>query len=185
MTLSKMDASTLLILLIAALALLILLVVLVNLRRGPGAYYVLRDTAIDADQSKRMDQLEAALGDRYRVLPRSRMADFVDVKPRISYRTRGWAMDRILDACFDFVLLDRQSPKVLGILMGDDEDQPRAKRKERKFVRKVCGKLGLPVVTLDAVLASDPDYLRNAVGHQDEAPAAVAEETLRQEPTLA
>ena len=179
-----MDGSTVLILLIAALAALILVVILVNLHRGPGAYFLLRDSALTPDDARRMDQLESALGDRYRVLPRTRLADFVDVKHRLSHRTRGWARDRILDACFDFVLLDRESNRAVGILLGDDTDLARRRRRQRTFTRQVCEKLALPVVTLDPVLASDPEYLRNAVGHQGRQQEISEESSARQEPTL-
>ncbi len=180
-----MEGTTVLMLLVVALAVLITVVILVGLRRGPAAYYELRNTHPAPDQAKRLEQLETALGDRYRVLPRSRLIDFIDVKSRLSRRTRTWAHERILEACFDFALLDRNSPKTIGILMGDDADRPRRERRQRDFVRKLCESLGMPVVTLDAVLASDPEYLRSAVERWGStAPKAKASNS-RQEPTLA
>ena len=180
-----MDGRTALILAIGALALLTLLVVIVSLRRGPRAYYVRRDALTPGVSPGYLESLEDALGDRYRVLPRTRVSEFVDVKPRLSHRTRNWARDRIRDLRFDFTLLARADGSAVGILLGGDVDLPRRERQKRAFLRKVCDTVALPVLTLQPAMVSDPVYLRRAVEGAGPDSPEPAESAARREPSLA
>jgi len=119
--------------------------------------YQLKRPLFEPAEQELLAALEQAVGERYRVLAKVRIADVVEVTavPRRSY----WyhATNRISAARFDFLLCDPQSLEPACAIEMEAASEANA------FLDELCQTIGLPLVRLDAEQARSFATLRTFI----------------------
>lgn len=86
-------------------------------------------------------------GDQYQINGKTRLADLIQV--RGSQVTPGWqsAFNRIKSKHVDFVIIEKGSSRILGVIELDDSSHNRSDRIERdQFVDKILKQAGIPIL---------------------------------------
>lgn len=95
--------------------------------------------------------LEQAVGGDYRIFAKVRVADVISVVPMRNRTLWQRAFNRISAKHFDFVLCDRDSLSVVGVIELDDKSHRRRNRQVRDaFLVEVCRASGLPLLQIPA-----------------------------------
>lgn len=180
----SLDGTTVLAAAAILLAILILLVVGIGILRGPGAFYVRRDELLSLEESDFLALLEAAMGNDYRIFPKVGALALIDLKRRMSHRTRQLAWSRIAGEQFDFVLADKTSLAPVAVLLLTDSPAVRRSRRRLGRLRKICATLKLPLIELAlAETPSVPGPLGRYIELQLAEPAP-EKSSVRKEPQL-
>lgn len=119
--------------------------------------YALKQPLFQPSERELLELLQAAMGERFVILAKVRLADVVDVTaiPRRSHWYR--AVNRISAARFDFLLCDRTTLEPQCAI----EMEPA--NAANTFVDELCQTIGLPLVRLSAETARAYDRLCAAV----------------------
>jgi hypothetical protein len=118
-----------------------------------GASYVARDSLFTPAERSFLGVLENAVGDRFRVFGKVRIADVINVNSA-SNRTWQSAFNRISAKHFDFVVCEKSTTRVVCAVELDDKSHRRRARVERdELVVAVCNKSGLPLLRVQAQAA--------------------------------
>jgi len=108
--------------------------------------------------------LDQAVGSRYRVFAKVRVADVVGVQ---SMRDRSaWqrAFNKISAKHFDFVLCAADDLSVVAVVELDDKSHKRSKRRERdSFLVDLCEAISLPLIQVPAQRAYSVSEIRAQV----------------------
>lgn len=144
------------ILVIIAIAIALSLAAAANKKRSvsdAGASYVARDSLFTPAERSFLGVLENAVGDRFRVFGKVRIADVINVKSA-SNRTWQSAFNRISAKHFDFVVCESTTTRVVCAVELDDQSHNRRARVARdELVGVVCNKSGLPLLRIQAQAA--------------------------------
>lgn len=91
--------------------------------------------------------LEQAVGGRFRLLSKVRLADVLHTQPGLSASARATAFNRIAQKHADFVLCDPQTWEPVLVVELDDRSHARADRQQRDaFVDAALAAAGLPIL---------------------------------------
>ncbi|WP_174511262.1 DUF2726 domain-containing protein [Methylocella tundrae] len=108
--------------------------------------------------------LRRALGDGYLVCPQVRLAEIVDVNPRVGGAKRQAALYRVAGKSIDFVVCSSLTFELLAAIEVDDRSHFRQERRERDaFVNSLFGEIGLPLVRVAAKRDYSAAVLREAL----------------------
>jgi hypothetical protein len=137
--------------LIAALVLVVILraaLVLMSLnRRGGESPYIRYVSLFSPAETAFLQVLDRAVGGRYRIFAKTRIADIVDVRQDLDWRTRRNAFNRICAKHFDFVLCKPRDFTIVGIIELNDSSHLRKERALRDaFVIDICNAISLPIL---------------------------------------
>lgn len=154
-----MDGFTVLLLGLGAVVLLIAVVTGLGLLRGPRGLYVRNDTLLSEEEGDLLRALERCAGDEFRVLAKVGVYGLVRPRKRLPRKARRYASDRIVGDLFDYVLVDRMSLRPVSALLVERSGAPRRQRRHYAFLTRLCTAVGLPLVLIDPVAATDPQYL--------------------------
>lgn len=131
------------------LAAIVLLAFLLNLRRSLSKRfrfpYLADRTLFTPSQRAFQAVLEEAVGKSYRVYGRVRVADIVDVRPRLARRDRERAYARLGEYCFDFVVCRPDTSAIACAI----NLAPRARLRKslpRDRLDRICAAAQLPFV---------------------------------------
>ena len=118
-----------------------------------GVSYVTRDSLFTPAERSFFGVLENAVGDRFRVFGKVRIADVINVKSA-SDRTWQSAFNRVSAKHFDFVVCESTTTRVVCAVELDDQSHNRRARVARdELVGAVCNKSGLPLLRIQAQAA--------------------------------
>jgi len=111
--------------------------------------------------------LEQALGDRYRVLGKVRLADVIRVKSGLSGSARQQAFNRIQSKHLDFVVCDPNDLSIQFVVELDDSSHQQSRRQARdEFLDKALGVAGVPVFHFPVKRAYAFQEIRAAIFEQ-------------------
>lgn len=115
--------------------------------------------------------LDQAVGDRYRVFGKVRVADVVRVKSISDRRIRMSAFNRISSKHFDFIFCRKDDLKVVGALELDDKSRQKKKRQRQDaFMVALCSTISLPLIQLpEKQVYSVPEIRTKVLGVLDQA----------------
>lgn len=154
----------------AVLAVVVLMLVLVASkskradRPDEGFPYEKRDALFTPAERSFLGVLDQAVGERYRIFGKVRVADVVGVRRGLDNSSRSSAQNRINSKHFDYLLCARDDLSVACAIELDDKSHQRADRKARDdFVTGVCSAAGLPLVQIQAQRAYTVSELRDRV----------------------
>ena len=109
--------------------------------------------------------LEQALGERYRVCPKVRVADAISVRRRLPRGERQRAFNRISSKHFDFVLCRSANLEIACAVELDDSTHQRNDRQKRDmFLEEVCSVSSLPLLRFPAKAAYTVSDIRERLG---------------------
>ncbi|RCX31294.1 DUF2726 domain-containing protein [Thioalbus denitrificans] len=142
--------------------------------------YEKRDALFTPAERSFLGVLDQAVGERYRIFGKVRVADVVDVWRRLGRSDSSSAWNRIRSKHFDFLLCAWDDLSVACAIELDDRSHQRADRKARDdFLTGVCHAAGLPLVQVQAQRAYTVSELRDrvlgALGQQGSTGAKTAE----------
>lgn len=133
-------------------------------RPDEGFPYEKRDALFTPAERSFLGVLDQAVGERYRIFGKVRVADVVDVRRRLGRSDSSSAWNRIRSKHFDFLLCARDDLTVACAIELDDRSHQRADRKARDdFLSGVCQAAGLPLVQIQAQRAYSVSELRDRV----------------------
>lgn len=111
--------------------------------------YVARTAIVTPAERSFLGVLDGAVGDRYRIFAKVRLADVIDLRRGLESGERARAFNRIQSRHIDFVLCD---PGTLGIVCAvelDDGSHKRADRRSRdEFIDAAMKAAGVPMVRI-------------------------------------
>lgn len=132
-------------------ALLVLLVIVGVFGREEHYPYTRNPVLFSPAERSFLGVLEQAVGAKYRVFGKVRVADVVSAK-RLSNRRR-WqrAFNRISAKHFDFVLCGKDDLSIIAVVELDDKSHGQRKRRERdRFLAGLCEAVSLPLLQIPA-----------------------------------
>ena len=138
------------ILLVLAVA-LALLVFWIKRRRAAQGPYLLIDSLLTPAERAFAHAMEQAIGGRYRLLAKVRLAELFAVD--LPVNSKGWqqALDELAGRQADFVVCDSHSFAPLALVELRDPSQGRRGRVEHDdWLVGVCRKVGVPVLVVEA-----------------------------------
>ncbi len=108
--------------------------------------------------------LEQAIGDKYRVFGKVRVADVVSVKSLSDRSAWQRAFNRISAKHFDFVLCRNDDITVFAAIELDDKSHQKNQRQIRDvFMAELCNAIGLPLIQVPAQSAYSVSDIRTKV----------------------
>jgi len=152
-------------LLLLGLLLLAWLILLVKAKRHKEdfPYQPVRALFSPAERSF-LGVLDQAVGGRYRVFGKVRVADVATVKPSKDNRAWQRAFNRISAKHFDFILCDNQDLSVRCAIELDDQSHRAAQRQQRDgFIDSLCQTIKLPLVRIPARQAYSVNEIRQTL----------------------
>lgn len=179
-----MDGTTLVILAIVALVTTIALFVGFGVWRGPRALYIRREALFTADEATMLRRLENALSDDYLVMPRLAVIEMVDLRPRLSRRSRRHARNRIFGMHFDFVVVSRLTLTPVCAVILVPPSRSRGQRRRHRLLERLCSSVGIRLLQLETDVLYDGATLRRLVGEEPKA-ARTPDDPARREPVIA
>lgn len=109
--------------------------------------------------------LEQAVGDKYRVFGKVRVADVASVKPMSDRRAWQRAFNKISAKHFDFVICGIDDLEIVAAVELDDKSHRNRQRQDRDvFLAGLCEAINLPLVRVPAQRAYSLADLRVTVG---------------------
>lgn len=138
----------------AALGLILLVLVLLkpNFRSGPSSFpYSLNKSLFTPAERSFLGVIDQALGSRYRIMGKVRIADIVSVETQKDARHRQAAFNRISAKHLDFVLCDKEEFSIVAVIELDDRSHSQTQRRQRdEFVAGVCKAASLTLIRMPA-----------------------------------
>ena len=132
------------------LILIMTVILIIRLRRGR-LLYQRRGPLFSPAELSFFNVLERAVDNRARIYAKVRLGDLVAVREGISGRRFWQAFNAVACKHVDYVLCDRQSHQVLGVIELDDRSHEREERRERdEFVDAVMQSAGIPILHFPA-----------------------------------
>jgi hypothetical protein len=121
-----------------------------NKSKGAIEYpYMIKPMLFSAAEQVFLGVLDQAVGDRYRVFGKVRVADVVSVKPEFDDRIRMRAFNRISSKHFDFLFCRKDNLRVVGALELDDKPHQEENRHRRGVsMASLCRSISLPLIQL-------------------------------------
>lgn len=104
--------------------------------------------ALTANERAFFVELRSAIGERFHICPKMRLADLVSIRPGAGYYK---AFNPVAQKHIDFVLMEPQSMSVVLLLEVDDKTHRRYTRRKRdQVVNRVCREAGLQIIHFKA-----------------------------------
>ena len=144
--------------------------------RGAGNRYESQKALMSPGELKFFGALEAAVGSRYRVFAKVRLADIV--QPTKTGDNRAWysAFGVIKSKHVDFVVCDPESLEFRLVVELDDKSHERSDRAERdQKVDEILAQAGIPVLHFPARPAYSIEEIRRRIFGKPEAEAESCE----------
>ena len=95
--------------------------------------------------------LAQAVGERYAIFGKIRLADIVRPRRGLSQQQRSAALNRIISKHVDFVLCEPSTWQVVGVIELDDRSHQSERRRERdSFLDAALSAAGIPVLHIPA-----------------------------------
>lgn len=105
--------------------------------------------------------LDLALGSKYRIFGKVRVADVANVKPGLGRSARQGALNRIAGKHLDFVVCRASDLSlVCAIELNDKSHGSQRARARDDFLANVCRTIGLPLLAIPARQTYPPEELR-------------------------
>lgn len=153
---------------VAALV-VILLVTRARFRRSkhrPASPYTLHASVFTPAEVEFLHVLDRAVGERYRIFGKIRVADVIALRKDLDSRSHRIAFSRIGAKHFDFVLCSRWDFSIVGVIELNDSSHLRQKRAQRDaFLVDICNAIGLPILIVRARRQYSASKLRSVIAH--------------------
>lgn len=135
-------------------------------RVGYGGYKYSRVSLFSPSEKFFYFALRKAVGDRYIIFAKVRIADVIKPTPGMS-KKRWWkAFVKISSKHFDFVLCRKSDLKVLcAIELNDKSHQVRDRKKRDLLVERACESSGLPMLWIKATKKYNHAELLSTIEH--------------------
>lgn len=147
--------------------------------------YVKRNALFSPAEKLFLDALEKAIGGRYEIFGKVRMADIMDVKKHLTPKDYQIAWNGISSKHIDFILCDpTDSSFACGIELDDKSHHQATRAKRDEFVNEAFKAISLPLIRFEAKAGYDPGKIREQILqelglYQQEAPIASADRQFR------
>jgi hypothetical protein len=120
-------------------------------KRPAASPYTLHVSVFSPAEAEFLRVLDRAVGQRYRIFGKIRVADVIALRKDLDPRSYRVAFSRIGAKHFDFVLCSRWDFSVVGVIELNDSSHLRQKRAQRDvFLIDVCNAIGLPILIVRA-----------------------------------
>jgi hypothetical protein len=178
--------STLALVVLAVLAFVVFLIVVGlssrSSAKGDIAFpYQRRETLFSPAERSFLGVLDQAVGEKYRVFGKVRIADVAAVRGTPNRSHWQKAFNKINAKHFDFVLCNPTDLSFVCAIELDDKSHAQEKRKGRDgFVEGVCVAIGLPLLRFPAKRGYTVDGIREAIANLLPPAAQIASEVERE-----
>ena len=138
---------------IGIIALILILVFLAKALRSKGLGLPYKRTSFLFSPAERhfLTALDRALGPKYRVFGKVRMADLAEVKAGLTQTARRGALNRIAYKHFDYVVCTVNDLSVVCVVELNDSSHANNRAKKRdELVSNLCRNIGLPLLCVTA-----------------------------------
>ena len=161
-----------LILLVVLVGLVLVAAIIIKLRGGSSLGKTAPDTAVYESQDALLTPaecsffgvLEQVAGSQFRLLAKVRLADIVKLAQGENRSGRQSALNRITSKHVDFVLCDRKSFRIVGIIEFDDKSHRRSDREERDdFLDAALQQADIPILRIPARSSYSTNELRSQI----------------------
>jgi hypothetical protein len=116
-----------------------------------GLPYEREEALFTAAERSFLGVLAQAVGERYAIFGKIRLADIVRPRCGLSQQQRYAALNRIISKHVDFVLCEPSSLQVVGVIELDDRSHQSERRRERDlFLDGALAAAGIPVLHVTA-----------------------------------
>ena len=116
-----------------------------------GFPYVPAKALFTAAERSFLGVLDQAVGPKYRVFGKVRVADLAVVKPGLRTAARQGALNRVAAKHFDFVVCRASDLSVVcAVELNDSSHSSRRVQARDEFLANVCGAIGLPLFQVPA-----------------------------------
>jgi Protein of unknown function (DUF2726) len=157
-------------LIVTSVVVVIILLIVRRFARRPNRLaaspYTRHVSVFSPAEAKFLHVLDRAVGQRYRIFGKIRVADVIAVRKDLDpggYRT---AFSRIGAKHFDFVLCSRWDFSIVGVIELNDSSHLHQKRAQRDaFLIDICNAIGLPILIVRARRQYSASRLRSIVAH--------------------
>jgi len=113
--------------------------------------YTKNENLFSASQRSFLSVLDQAVGDKFRILGKIRIADIAALKKLSDRSARKRALSKIAGKHFDYILCSRDDLSVVAAVGLDDKTREYADRKERDaFIAGLCDAISLPLLRFEA-----------------------------------
>lgn len=150
---------------ITAVVVIVAVVLLVTLMRRAAAYpYRAAAFLLSDEEGRFLDALREALGSGHEVYPRVRLADLIEVRSGLTRKQRREALERIATQHVGFVVCDRETQAIRGVVELDPAGGRRAGRRAAvPFLDAALAAAHLPLVRVPVQPAYAAAELRDSV----------------------
>jgi hypothetical protein len=140
---------------VIAIAFLLLIAIVASQKRSRGSSdalpYTLKPALFSPAERSFLGVLEQAIGNRYQVFGKVRIADVVATTRGLSASKRQTAFNRINAKHFDFLLCNKDNLAVVCAIELDDKSHQKDSRRQRDaFIVELCRTIELPLVQVPA-----------------------------------
>lgn len=130
-------------------------------KKGNANQYEKTDSLFTPAEMAFLKTLEIALEGKYRIFGKVRVADVITVKKTSEKGVWQKAFNKIGMRHFDFVLCDKESLKVIGVVELDDSSHNNKTQKERdEFLNEICKETGVNITRIKAKKTYDIETLK-------------------------
>ncbi|MDX9789159.1 MAG: DUF2726 domain-containing protein [Desulfobacterales bacterium] len=131
----------------------------------PDGYpYIMNQVLFSPAERSFLGALEQAIGDKYRVFGKVRVADVVSVKSMSNRSVWQRSFNRISAKHFDFVICQKSDLAVFGAIELDDKSHQKNKRQGRDaFLVGLCNAISLPLIQVPARRAYSVPEIREKI----------------------
>ncbi len=113
--------------------------------------YTKNENLFSAPERSFLSVLDQAVGDRFRILGKIRIADIVSLKKLSDRSARKRALNKIAGKHFDYILCSRDDLAVVAAVGLNDKSREHSDRKERDaFIAGLCNAISLPFLRFEA-----------------------------------
>lgn len=155
---------TLLPIVAVVIVLVLVAAITASVRRGPADCPYIRADLFSPAERSFLSVLDQAVGGRFRILGKVRLADVIKVTPGHTASARQSAFNRIQGKHVDFVLCDPATLKVEYVIELDDKSHGQSKRQSRdEFVDRALAAAGICVVHVPAMRSYSVENIRKAL----------------------
>jgi hypothetical protein len=156
--------------LIVTTALTVILLVVIRRfprpKRPAASPYTLHVSVFSPAEAAFLHVLDRAVGQRYRIFGKIRVADVIAVRKDLDPRSYSIAFSRIGAKHFDFVLCSRWDFSIVGVIELNDSSHLRQNRAQRDaFLIDICNAIGLPILIVRARRQYSAFRLRSVIAH--------------------
>jgi hypothetical protein len=135
-------------------------------KRPAASPYALHVSPFTPAETEFLRVLDRAVGERYRIFGKIRVADVISLRKDLDPRSYHIAFSRISAKHFDFVLCSRWDFSIVGVIELNDSSHLRHKRVQRDaFLVDICNAIGLPILIVRARRQYSAFKLRSVIAH--------------------